>query len=152
MLKQTKQFLDYAATNNEAVVAYYTSGMILAVHSDASYLSELKACSQAWANFFLSNDTTFPPNNGALLNTDSKKRYVISHGIKIGGTIHQQQTSNANTQHILTSMGHSQPPMPMQADNSTMYGVVSNKIIPKATKAMDMHFHWLRDRQQQQQF
>ena len=54
--------------------------------------------------------------------------------------------------HTLMSMGHQQPLIPMQTDNSTMYGVVSNKIIPKATKAMEMHFHWLRDLEQWQQF
>ena len=30
--------------------------------------------------------------------------------------------------------------------------VINNKIQPKRTKAMDMRFHWLRDRECQQQF
>ena len=34
----------------------------------------------------------------------------------------------------------------------TADGVVNNKIIPKALKAMDMRFHWLRDRMRQKQF
>eukprot|EP00804_Cyclotella_cryptica_P015615 CCRYP_003606-RB/>CCRYP_003606-RB protein AED:0.67 eAED:0.43 QI:0/-1/0/1/-1/0/1/0/166 len=41
-------------------------------------------------------------------------------------------------------MGHPQPPTPIQTDNSTALGVVNNTIQPKCTKAMDMHFHWLR--------
>ena len=34
----------------------------------------------------------------------------------------------------------------MQTDNSTAEGVINGKILPKQTKAMDMRFHWLRDR------
>ncbi len=53
---------------------------------------------------------------------------------------------------ILVEMGHPQPPTPIQTDNTTAEGVVNHKIQPKRTKAMDMHFHWLRDRKQRQQF
>jgi hypothetical protein len=37
-------------------------------------------------------------------------------------------------------------------DNSTADGVINQKIQPKRTKAMDMRFHWLRDREAQGQF
>ena len=46
--------------------------------------------------------------------------------------------------HTLAEMGHPQPPIPVQTNNSTAYGIVK-KIIPGATNAMDMHFHWLHD-------
>jgi hypothetical protein len=49
-------------------------------------------------------------------------------------------------------MGHPQPPTPIQMDNTTMEGVINNKIQPKWTKAMDMRFHWLRNCEQWQQF
>ena len=49
-------------------------------------------------------------------------------------------------------MGHPQSPAPIQTDNTTAEGVINNKIQPKRTKAMDMRFHWLCDREQQQQF
>jgi hypothetical protein len=55
-------------------------------------------------------------------------------------------------QQILIEMGHPQPPTPIQTDNTTAEGVVNHKIQPKRTKAMDMRFHWLRDRKQRQQF
>jgi hypothetical protein len=55
-LQQTKQLLDYIATQEEAVLTYNASEMILAVHSDASYLSEPKAHSQAGGHFILSNN------------------------------------------------------------------------------------------------
>eukprot|EP00804_Cyclotella_cryptica_P026781 CCRYP_007960-RA/>CCRYP_007960-RA protein AED:0.46 eAED:0.46 QI:0/-1/0/1/-1/1/1/0/117 len=53
---------------------------------------------------------------------------------------------------ILEELGHTQPATPLQTDNSTAEGVVNGKIQPKRTKAMDMRFHWLRDRKCQEQF
>ncbi len=34
--------------------------------------------------------------------------------------------------------------MPIQMDNSTALALLTNKILPKALKAMDMIIHWLR--------
>ncbi len=39
-----------------------------------------------------------------------------------------------------------QPPTPIQTDNWTADSIVNLRVQPKRTKAMDMHFHWLRDR------
>ena len=77
-LEQTKQFLDYLATQDEAVLTYKPSKMILAVHSDASYLSEPKARSRAGGHFFLSEDNDNPPNNGAILNIAHIIKHVMS--------------------------------------------------------------------------
>ncbi len=48
---------------------------------------------------------------------------------------------------ILDELGHKQPPMPLQTDNAMADAVINGKIQPKQTKAMDMRFHWLRDRE-----
>ena len=53
---------------------------------------------------------------------------------------------------ILEELGHKQPPTPLQTDNAMADAVTNGKIQPKRTKAMDMRFHWLRDRECQQQF
>ncbi len=47
---------------------------------------------------------------------------------------------------ILEELGHKQPPTPLQTDNAMADAVINGKIQPKCTKAMDMRFHWLRDR------
>jgi hypothetical protein len=52
----------------------------------------------------------------------------------------------------LEELGHKQPATPLQTDNSTAEGVINSKVQPKCTKAMNMHFHWLRDRECQEQF
>jgi hypothetical protein len=73
-MQQTLQLLNYLATQQDTVFFYQASDMVLAVHSNTSYLSKPKAQSQAGGHFFLSSNTTVPPNNGATLN--------ISHIIK----------------------------------------------------------------------
>eukprot|EP00804_Cyclotella_cryptica_P028355 CCRYP_016413-RA/>CCRYP_016413-RA protein AED:0.25 eAED:0.25 QI:0/0/0/1/1/1/3/0/885 len=66
-MSKIHQFLDYAMTHPDAMITYRASNMILAVHSDASYLSETKARSRAGGHFFLSEDDPSPRNNGAIL-------------------------------------------------------------------------------------
>jgi hypothetical protein len=46
-MKKIKQFLDYRSTNPDAVVTYHASNMVLAGHSNASYLSKSNAWSRA---------------------------------------------------------------------------------------------------------
>ena len=52
----------------------------------------------------------------------------------------------------LNEMGHKQPPTPVQTDNTTALGVISNNIRKKQSKAWDMRMFWLRDREAQEQF
>jgi hypothetical protein len=50
-----KQFLDYAATHQDAILTYTRkSDMVLIIHNDTSYLSNPKAHSQVGRHFFLS--------------------------------------------------------------------------------------------------
>eukprot|EP00804_Cyclotella_cryptica_P003828 CCRYP_018935-RA/>CCRYP_018935-RA protein AED:0.38 eAED:0.38 QI:0/-1/0/1/-1/1/1/0/256 len=65
-LQRINRFLDYAMTHQDAVITYRASNMILAAHSDASYLSETMAQSRAGGHFFLSENDDVPRNNGAI--------------------------------------------------------------------------------------
>ena len=60
-MAQTMQLLDYLASQEDAVITYNASEMILAAHSDASYLSEPEARSRAGGHFFLSSNAEIPP-------------------------------------------------------------------------------------------
>ncbi len=53
---------------------------------------------------------------------------------------------------ILSKIEHPQPKTPIQTGNMAVEGMINNKIQPKRTKAMEMRFHWLRDREAQGQF
>jgi hypothetical protein len=57
-MQQTLQLLDYLALQEDTVLFYHASNMVLEVHSNASYLSKPKAQSRAGGHFFLSSDTT----------------------------------------------------------------------------------------------
>jgi len=60
--------LDYVASNPDAILTYAKSDMVLAVHSDASNLSEAEACSRVGGHFVCTHDSTNPDDNGAILN------------------------------------------------------------------------------------
>jgi hypothetical protein len=49
----------------------------------------------------------------------------------------------------LEELGHTQPPMPMEKDNTTATGYSNGTITQKRTKAMDMRFYWIKDRVKQ---
>ena len=73
-----KWLLDYVATNPETILTYERSDMILAIHSDASYLSKASARSRVGGHFFCSSDVSDPPNNGAVLNISKILKAVMS--------------------------------------------------------------------------
>ena len=148
-----KWLLDYAATNPDAILTYKKSDMVLAVHSDASYLSEPSARSRVGGHFFCSSDVDDPPDNGAVLNVSKILKAVMSSAAEAElGALYINASEAVPMRQLLTEMGHKQPKTPIQTDNTTACGVVNNNIQPKRTKAMDMRFHWLRCREAQHQF
>jgi hypothetical protein len=60
-LEEVKQLLDYCASQEEAIVTYNRSDMILAVHSNASYLSKQKSRSRAGGHFICRAMCPTPP-------------------------------------------------------------------------------------------
>jgi hypothetical protein len=62
-----KQFLDFMATQEDAVLTYQASDMVLAIHSNALYLSEPESRSRAGGHMFMAGKDEIPINNGAVL-------------------------------------------------------------------------------------
>jgi hypothetical protein len=125
--------------------------MILAIHRDASYLSESKARSQAGDH--MGGDDEIPINNGAVLNISQIIKSVMSSAAEAQlGALFINAKPAVSMHTTLEELGHPQTQTPMQTDNSTAHTLLTNKIIPKALKAMDMQFHWLRCRDAQGQF
>jgi hypothetical protein len=60
--------LDFMATQEEAILTYHASKMVLAIHSNAMYLSKSKSRSQAKGHMFMAGNEEIPFNNGAVLN------------------------------------------------------------------------------------
>lgn len=151
-MKRCKQFLDYVASQDEAAITFHVSNMILAGHRD-SYLSELKARSRAGGHWFLLQDVMYPPNNGTVHNLSHVIKAVMGlvAEAEIGALYHNSKLA-VPWRATLKELGHPQPKTPVQTDNSTAHGLLTNKITPKALKAMDMRFHWLQDREAQRMF
>ena len=102
---------------------------------------------------FMAGHDKIPINNGAVLNISQIIRAVMSSAAEaeLGAHFINAKTAVSMRQ-TLTELGHPQPHTPMQTDNATAQALLTNKILPKALKAMDMRFHWLRCRDAQGQF
>ena len=127
--------------------------MVLAIHSDASYISEIKARSRAGGHFFLSDRSENPPNNGAVINVAQIIRNVMTSAADAEiGALYINSRQAIPARYTIEEMGHKQPPTPMQTDNTTALGFVTKNLQPKATKSTDMKHWFMRDRQDRQQF
>ncbi len=127
---------------DKAVLTYKASNMVLAVDSNASYLSKLKACSRMGKHMFMAGRDDIPTNNGAVLNISQIIRAVMSSAAEAElGALFMNAKTTVSMLDMLEELGHPQPPTPMQTDNKTANGLLTNKIMLKAFKEMDMRFH-----------
>jgi hypothetical protein len=116
---KVNQFLDYPSTHPNAIVTYQASDMVLAAHSDRSYFSEAKACSQTGGHFFMSSNTPCPHNNGAVLTIAQIIKAVMSLAAKAKiGALYINCQETVPTCHTLEFLGHPQPPTPIQTNNT----------------------------------
>jgi hypothetical protein len=149
---KVKQFLVYAFTHPHAIVTYRSSDMVLAAHSDASYLSEANACSRAGGHLFMSSNTPCPHNNDTVLTIAQIIKAVISLAAKAKiGALYITCREAVPAPHTLEFLGHPQPPTLIQTNNTTLLGILNNNIMKKL-QAIDMKYHWLWDGISQKQF
>ncbi len=122
MIKKIKQFLNYATTNPDAVVTYHASDMVLAGHSNASYLSKSNAQSRAGGHFFMSSDVELLPNNSMVSTILQiiKAVMFLAAEAKVGALFINCREA-VPARHVLKFLGHPPPPTPMQTDNTTAF-------------------------------
>lgn len=72
------QLLDYVATYPSDGITYRASSMILAAHSDASFLTETGSRSRSGAYIFLSEDDPIPRRNGPILTNATIIKFVMA--------------------------------------------------------------------------
>jgi hypothetical protein len=132
------QLLDYVATHPNASIRYLASNMILAVHTNASYLSKHKAHSQASAHFYLTNKGNKEFNSGAILNLASIIKHVMSLASEAElAALYYSCKIAVPIQTILDKMGHTQPMTLVTTDNITTQGLTISTMAPKTSKSMD---------------
>ena len=130
-LTHTNQLLDYLATQEDAVLTYNCSKMVMAVHSEASYLCESKAKSRTGGNFFMSNNAEIPSNNGAILNIAHIIKHVMTSATEAElAALYIMAREAVYMRIILEEMGHKQPATPIQTDNVMAEAVINAKITP----------------------
>ena len=100
----------------------------------------------------MSNNNALPPNNGAVLTiAQIIKAVMLSAAEAETGALYINCQEAIPAHHTLEYLGHTQPPTPMQTNNTTALSVVNNNVMKKL-KAMDMKYHWLQCRESQGQF
>ena len=143
-MEKVDKFLDYAASQEESVLTYHVSDMVIAIYSNASYLSEPKVRSRAGGSFFLSRYCDSPTNNGAVLPIAQIIKSVMTSESKAEIVVMYINLREAlPTRKTLIEMGHPQPQTPIQTNNLAAHSVVTNNVHPRRTKAMDIHFCWI---------
>ena len=156
-LAKLTQRLNYCASHPDATIRFTASDMILAVESDASYLSVVKGRSRAAGYFFLTNKSLSPNGpykpNGAVHVLCHIMREVLSSAAEaeLGALFHNGKEA-CPLRIALEEMGHPQPATPMATDNNTASGIATDTVKQKRSKAIDMRFYWIRDRVRQGQF
>ena len=89
--------------------------MVLAIRSDALYLSEANAQSRVGGHYFMSKDSEVPPNNGAVHTVTKIIKAVMSSvaEAELGGLYFNAREA-VPIRKTLEELGHKQPRTPMQ--------------------------------------
>ena len=144
--------LQYLKYSPHSTINYFPSLMRLIAHSDASYLSELNARSRA--AYFLTLGTMDPLFiNGPISVGTSILDVVVSsaYEAEYGGLFLTGKLC-AHIRSILEDLGYPQEPTVIYCDNQSAVGTANDTTKPKRSKAIDMRFHWIKDRVNQGQF
>ena len=153
MLRAVEQLLNYVATYPNDGITYRASNMILAAHSDASYLSEPKSHSRAGAHIFVSKNDPVPRPNGPILTISTTIKFVMASAAKAElSALYLAAQEMVPLRNTLVEMGWPQPKLPIQTDNSTAVGFTNDTIITRQIKMLCMRLHWLCCRKAQGQF
>ena len=155
------RFMNYAATHPDAKVQYRTSDMVLHISSDASFMNEPKSRSTAAGKFFLNGmprsrkDPSPTHDNGPINVLCSIIKVVVGSAAEAeSGALYFNCQDGVPIRTCLEYLGHKQPEdgTPIQTDNTTAVGLAHDTLKQKRSKAFDMRFFWVRDRQHQKQY
>ena len=128
--------------------------MILRVASDAAYLVLPQVRSRAGGHFFPTTlfDAKSPnlTSIGSIHNLCLTIRNVVASAAEAElGALYLNARGAVPIRVALDEMGHSQPPTPLETDNTTARGILTSTIRQKLSKTFDMRWHGLRDRVRQ---
>eukprot|EP01034_Spumella_vulgaris_P021900 gene21900-27977_t len=147
VMEMAQRLLRYAASYPSHELVYSACDMVLHIQSDASYLSRSGARSVAGGILYCGQRDDPHNLNGALLAVSGIIPTVCSSVAEA-----EYAACFINAQHgvwlrtVLTALGYPQPSTVLLCDNRCAVGLATDTIKVKRSKAIDMRYHWLRDR------
>jgi hypothetical protein len=148
-----ERLLQYCHQWPHAELVYHASDMRLIVHSDASYLSEPNARSRVGGITYCGNNDDGTIVNGPIKCTSRILDCVVASAPEAEyGALYHNGREATEERLTLEDMGHPQQPTLIVCDNSCAVGLANNTVRQRRSKAMEMRFHWVRDRVRQGQF
>ena len=153
LLDKCNRLLAYAASYPNNEIVYTASDMLLYVQSDASYLSRSHARSVAGGCFYIGNINQPTHINGSVTAVSNTIDVVVASAFEAEYAavfIIAQIAVWIRT--ILHALGYPQPPTIILCDNECAVGIANDATKLRKGKAIDMRFHWIRDRILQKQF
>jgi hypothetical protein len=151
------RFLQYAATYPNAKVVFHASDMVLLVDSDASHLSETQSRSRAGGYLRLgNNEHSHKPllrSNGAIECISSIIPTVAASAAESEyAALFINGTNAEGIRNTLSDLGYPQDATELICDNKCAVGIGNNTVKQRRSKAIDMRYHWIRDRVKQGHF
>jgi hypothetical protein len=141
------RLLQYVATWPTSIITYRASDMRLILYADASYLSETSARSRAGGVHYLGGSDLDAPPNGSIDFISSIIPSVVSSVAEAEyASLFLNACAAEEHRNTLADLGYPQPSTPLFTDNSCAVGIANNSVKQKRSKAMDMRYHWIRDR------
>ena len=150
--RDLEEYLHYMHSYPDARLVYFASSMQLQIESDAAYNSEPKACSRAGGVFFLGprcDDFINAPIDEISTRIDA---VVASATEAEYAALFLNARKAVSLRQTLEDLGHPQGVTPIISDNNCAVGLANDTVKHRRSKAIDMRFHWIRDRVRQGQF
>ena len=147
------RLLSYAKKWPNASLLIKPSEMILHAHSDASYLSESSSRSRIGGFLFLGNQDNGSFVNAAVEQFSTILSVVVSSAAEAEYAALYAVGKEAEPLRLtLQELGYPQPPTRITCDNQCAVGIALDTVKQKRSKAIDVRFHWIRDRVRQNHF
>ena len=145
--------LNYANTWSESILTFYPSDMKLVLDGDVSYLSEDKSRSRGGGIAYLGKTKFSTFINGAIDVMSVILPTVVAsacEGEYASSFLIAQKAMPFLT--TLNALGYPQSKTLLTTDNKCAEGIANKSIKLKRSRAIDMRYHWIRDKVDQGMF
>ncbi len=146
------RLLLYALKHPNAQLIYKASDLILKGASDASYLGDENAQSRAGGYWYLGNKDNEDINGHVLCISKIIPAIVASAGEAEYAALFMNAKEGEELRNTLEDFGYKQHATQILCDNSFSTNLAKNMVKQKRSKAIDMRWHWIRERVAKQHF